>query len=68
MPSRKRQKRQGNGSQEHYPYKLYAVLRLQFIRKRTVQHNRADVFDLKRGTGDSSTDIWKRGGIEKLRI
>ena len=41
-------------------HKLYTLFRLHFTPERNVQHSRADFFDLKRGNGESATDVWKR--------
>ena len=40
--------------------KLYTLLRLHFAPGRNVQHSRADLFDFKRETNGTATDVWKR--------
>ena len=40
-------------------YNLYTLFRLHYTTERNVQHCRAD-FDLKRESGESAADVWKR--------
>ena len=41
-------------------YKLYTLFRLHFTPERNVQHSRADFFDLKRETNETTADVWKK--------
>ena len=41
-------------------YKLYTIFRLHFTPERSVQHSKADFFDLKRKDGETAADVWKR--------
>ena len=41
-------------------YKLYTLFGPHHTPERNVQHSRADIFDLKRGSGESAADVWKR--------
>ena len=41
-------------------HKLYTLFCLHFTPERSVQHSRADFFDLKRETNEMAADVWKR--------
>ena len=41
-------------------WKLYALFRLHFTPERNVHHSRADFFELRRNTGETAADVWKR--------
>ena len=41
-------------------HRLYALFRIHFIPERNKQHSRADFFNIKRETGESAADVWKR--------
>ena len=39
-------------------YKVYTLFQLQFKPEKNELHSRADSFDLKRGTNETSADVW----------
>ena len=41
-------------------HKLDTLFRLHFTPERTVQHSRANFFDLERETNETAADVWKR--------
>ena len=41
-------------------HRLYTLFRLHFTPERSVQHSRADFFDLKREINETAADVWKR--------
>ena len=41
-------------------WKLYGSFRLHFTPERSVHHSRAVFFEVKRHTGESAADVWKR--------
>ena len=40
--------------------KLYGLFRLHFTPERNVHHSRADFFELRRNSGETAADVWKR--------